>query len=114
MNKYDKKGREEVGFSDMGNYDFGGLEIEEKLQNGYLLYVPYGIHKDIFDAIEQGLIAMGQRNDELMDSINKTAEIETIPDDVKEMLIKNFNGAIEQRKKHIKILETILPISYEV
>ena len=106
--------REEIGFGNMGEYEFGGLQIDGKLENGYLLYIPYGIHKDIFDAIEQGVIAMGQRNDELIDSISKTAEIETIPDDVKEMLIKNFNSAIEQRKKYIEILETILPISDEI
>ena len=31
--------REEIGFSDMGKYEFGGLEIGGKLENGYLLYI---------------------------------------------------------------------------
>ena len=106
--------REEVGFSDMGKYEFGGLEIGGKLENGYLLYIPYGIHKDIFDAIEQGVIAMGQINDDIRDSISKTSESDTIPYSVRDTIIRNFNSAIEQRKKYIEILETILPISDEI
>lgn len=106
--------REEVGFSDMGKYEFGGLEIEKKLENGYLLYIPYGIHKDIFDAIEQGVIAMGQRNDDIRDSISKTSESDTIPYSVRDTIIQNFNSAIERNMKHIEVLETILPISDEI
>lgn len=107
-------GRKEVGFADMSEYEFGGLEIDGKLENGYLLYIPYGIHKDIFDAIEQGVIAMGQRNDDIRDSISKTSESDTIPYSVRDAIIQNFNSAIEQRKKYIEILETILPISDEI
>ena len=106
--------REEVGFSDMGKYEFGGLQIDGKLENGYLLYIPYGIHENIFDAIEQGVIAIGKRNDDIRDSISKTSESDTIPYSVRDTIIRNFNSAIEQRKKYIEILETILPISDEI
>ena len=90
------------------------MQIDGKLENGYLLYIPYGIHKDIFDAIEQGVIAMGQINDELIDSISKTAESDTIPYSVRDAIIQIFNRAIERNMKHIEVLETILPISDEI
>ena len=106
--------REEIGFSDMGKYEFGGLQIDGKLENGYLLYIPYGIHKDIFDAIEQGVIEMGQRNDDIRDSISKTSESDTIPYPVRDAIIHIFNRAIERNMKHIEVLETILPISDEI
>ena len=114
MNKYDKKGRPEVGFADMEDYEFGGLEVEDTLQNGYLLYVPYGIHKDVFDAIEHAMITMRQSNTEMEDLIMKTAELENIPNSVKDAMEKNFKSVIEKRKKHIKVLEAILPISEEI
>jgi hypothetical protein len=82
MNKYDVKKREEVGYKDMEKYEFGGLEIDELLTNGYLMYVPYGIHVDIFNAIEQGIRSM-QRHKESIQHSMKEIEIESLKNNLK-------------------------------
>lgn len=105
MNKHDVKEREEVGYKDMKNYEHGGLEIEETLTNGYLLYVPYGIHCDIFDAIEQGIVTLKY-------------DVNEMEKDFKDLDSPVLKKQIEQRikdlKKHIDVLEQISPIKHEV
>jgi hypothetical protein len=111
MNKHDLKKRPEVGFVDMKNFEFGGLEVEELLSNGYLLYIPYGIHNDIFRTMQVGQILMHNRIDELNKLIEDT---EDIPENVKKALVENFKNQIEHLRKHIEIIDKILPIQNEI
>jgi hypothetical protein len=108
MNKRDSKRREEIGFKDMCFHEFGGLEIDEKLTNGYQLYIPYGIHCDIFEAIDRSLLLMGRSLDTMRDS-QKDAEALG-----NETLIKLFEEQITQLEKHKEVLERIAPIADEI
>jgi hypothetical protein len=109
MNKHDLKKREEVGYKDMEKYECGGLEVEELLTNGYLMYVPYGIHNDIFKAMEVGNTSILKRIDELK-KIIKDTEVSDMPQKIKEQCIKNFNYQIEDYQKHVSVLEKIQPL----
>lgn len=106
MNKHDVKKRDEVGYQDMEKYEHGGLEIEETLTNGYLLYVPYGIHCDVFDALEQGIVSM---NKQVADLQKTYQEFSNLP-----VVQSNILNQIESIKKHIDVLQKISSIKYEV
>jgi hypothetical protein len=113
MNKYDVKKREEVGYKDMEKYKFGGLEVEELLTNGYLMYVPYGIHVDIFQAVYSGILAMEKQIEGLRKIIKET-ENSDFDDRVKEKVLPNFYHQIKELEKHKDVLSKIYPILDEV
>lgn len=104
-NKYDEKQREEVGYKDMEKYEDGGLEIEETLTNGYLLYIPYGIHCDLFEAMQEGIKSMGRYQDDLKKYHGGTDM---------EMLKNNFKMQIQELEKHIDVLQKIQGIHGKV
>ncbi|EPC8411109.1 hypothetical protein CN553_12145 [Bacillus cereus] len=108
-NIHDSKRRPEVGVKDMEKYEFGGLEVEERLTNGYLMYVPYGIHCDIFDAIEASNLLM-------MNEINQIQKsIDGLDGSVYSQTIKRMlEEKIEKLKKHSSVLEKITPIKHEI
>lgn len=106
MKLYDEKQREEIGFNDMDKYEYGGLEIESKLTNGYLMYIPYGIHVDVFNAIEKGIQAMYKQKDDLLETITMNPGA----DYLEEVL----NRQVAELEKHIKVLEKITPIANEI
>ncbi|HFK1543412.1 TPA: hypothetical protein ACGXM3_005234 [Bacillus cereus] len=109
VNKHDDKRRPEVGVKDMDKYENGGLEVEERLSNGYLMYVPYGIHCDIFDAIEASNFLM-------MSEINQIQKsIDGLDGSVYSQTIKRMlEEKIEKLKKHSSVLEKIAPIKHEI
>jgi len=109
-NTHDSKRRPEVGVKDMDKYENGGLEIEERLTNGYLMYVPYGIHCDIFESIEVGIRLMSKRIEELNKTLNEITDDTGINPSVKRMLKEQ----IDDMKKHLHVLEKISPIKHEI
>lgn len=109
VNKHDDKRRPEVGVKDMDKYENGGLEVEERLSNGYLMYVPYGIHCDIFDAIEASNRLMMSEIDQIQKSIDRL-DSSVYSQTIKRMLEEK----IEKLKKHSYVLEKIEPIKHEI
>ncbi|WP_168898299.1 hypothetical protein [Bacillus sp. ISTL8] len=109
VNKHDDKRRPEVGVKDMDKYENGGLEVEERLSNGYLMYVPYGIHCDIFDAIEASNRLMMSEIDQIQKSIDRL-DSSVYSQTIKRMLEEK----IENLKKHSHVLEKIVPIKHEI
>ncbi|HHB2481426.1 TPA: hypothetical protein ACORDH_002877 [Bacillus cereus] len=110
VNKHDDKRRPEVGVKDMDKYENGGLEVEERLSNGYLMYVPYGIHCDIFDAIEKSNRLISDKIQELQKIIN---ELE-IDNKYSEIIERSAKEQIETLEKHLHVLEKIVPIKHEI
>lgn len=115
----DKKQRPEVGIQDMDKYEFGGLEIDNELTNGYHLYIPYGIHCDIFKAIQDSIRLMQNQRRECEDTIKK---LENSIDDLKEEHHKNMASqaillqkqTIERIDNNLKVFEKIEPLINEI
>ncbi|PFA76906.1 hypothetical protein [Bacillus cereus] len=110
-NSHDSKRRPEVGIADMIKHEFGGLEIQEKLTNGYLMYVPYGIHCDIFESMEASIRVMSKKIEELhiiFQNISDTAG------EVNESMENHFQEQIDELRKHKYVLENIVSIKHEI
>jgi uncharacterized protein YydD (DUF2326 family) len=110
----DKKQRPEVGIQDIDKYEFCGLEIDSKLTNGYQLYIPYGIHCDIFDAIQDSIRLLYDKKNECKNNIKKLTEelnkLEEGKRDVIENIIVMEEDVIQKVNKDLKILEKIVPL----
>ncbi|WP_410988655.1 hypothetical protein [Bacillus cereus] len=109
VNKYDEKRRPEIGIKDMEKYENGGLEVEERLTNGYLMYIPYGIHCDIFEAIEASNRLMMSEIDQIQKSIDGL-DGSVYSQTIKRMLEEKM----EKLKKHSYVLQKIEPIKHEI
>ncbi|WP_151035784.1 hypothetical protein [Bacillus wiedmannii] len=108
-NGYDSKRRPEIGVKDMDKYENGGLEVEERLTNGYLMYVPYGIHCDIFEAMEASSRLMVRQIAEYQNLVDKMEGKES-----GQVLVKNFKQKIDELKKHMHVMDSISPIKHEI
>ncbi|MBK1611831.1 hypothetical protein [Bacillus cereus] len=108
-NKHDEKRRPEVGVKDMEKYENGGVEVEERLTNGYLMYVPYGIHCDIFEAIEASNRLMMSEIDQIQKSIDGL-DGSVYSQTIKRMLEEKMG----KLKKHSYVLQKIEPIKHEI
>lgn len=110
-NSYDSKRRPEIGVKDMDKYENGGLEVEEKLTNGYLMYVPYGIHCDIFESMEASIRVMSKKIEELhiiFQNISDTTG------EVNESMENHFQEQIDELRKHKYVLENIVSIKHDI
>ncbi|PEL24286.1 hypothetical protein [Bacillus toyonensis] len=99
--------RPEVGFKDMKNYEFGGLEVDQKLENGYLLYVPYGVHVDIFNAMEAGIQQLQNKITDCENAIKENGKEHAA---LSQMLQETINDV----QKHIEVLQHITPLKHEI
>ncbi|HDR7066982.1 TPA: hypothetical protein QCW42_004088 [Bacillus cereus] len=109
-NIHDSKRRPEVGVKDMDKYENGGLEVEERLTNGYLMYVPYGIHCDIFESIEVSIRLMSKRIEELNETLNTHTDYTGINPTLKRMIKEQ----IDDMQRYLHVLEKISPIKHEI
>jgi hypothetical protein len=116
---YKEKDRPEVGFQDIDKYDFGGLEVDEMLTNGYHLYIPYGIHCDLFRAIGDGVRALQNqltRCEKIIKNLEKDI-MEYTEEEHKNAarhVIEIQQDEIERINKDLKILEKIEPLINEI
>lgn len=114
----DKKKRPEVGIDDIDKYEFGGLEIDNQLTNGYQLYIPYGLHCGLFNAIEDSIRLMNNQKYECKTHIiNLTNDMKKLEDKNRPMAEYAINiqkETIERIDKNLKILEKIVLLKNEI
>lgn len=116
INKRDEKQRPEVGTQDIDKYEFGGLEVDETLTNGYHLYIPYGIHCDIFKTIQYSIQLLYK---ECYDIENDLAKIKagvgnTITEEAYNGLKENLEQKLTLNKQRIALFEKIEPLINEI
>lgn len=68
--------RPNIGIDKMPGYESGGLCIDDKLYNGFNLYIPYGITTEIMDSIDYSLNLLVRNITEAKDIINKCSNLE--------------------------------------
>lgn len=109
--------RDNIGVQDMDNYINGGLTVESKEVNGALVYVPYGIWCNIFNAIDTGTILYKQEIEEIERLKNKLSKSEKYfkgKEHMIEPLLQGYDERIAELREKMLILENILPLVNEV
>lgn len=113
----DKKNRPEVGMDSINKYEFGGFEIDNKLTNGYQLYIPYGLHIDFFKSIDYSIRLMKKAIDESEHKINvllDSVKSNQISSDVGKDFINSHKYEIESLNQKVELLEKLSDISNEI
>jgi len=114
---FDEKKRPEVGFSDMDKYEFGVFEVDNKLTNGYQLYIPYGIHCDFFNAIQHSIRSLYHEIEKIehyIKTIDESLTSGKIDKETYSKLKDQYEFNTNSFNKDIAILEKILPIVHEI
>lgn len=118
MTKYDVKRRPEVEIKDVDKYEFGGFEIDEQLTNGYNLYVPYGIHRELFEAIKDSIRLMENQRKECECNIAKLSEdMNTLEERLKGVVkytIGIQQDTIRRVETDLKVLEKFVELENEI
>lgn len=104
------KGRENVGIQGMKEYEFGGLVIDEKLRDGYNLFIPYGLHVDLFDAIWDSVLLIQEKKIHLQEMIDELVG----EDKAMKMLRESFLSQIDKLTIQEEMLLVISPLINEV
>jgi galactokinase/mevalonate kinase-like predicted kinase len=112
----DEKKRPEVGVDDIDIYEFGGLEIDNKLTNGYQLYIPYGIHCEIFDTLQDSIRLLYNQREECEKDIRNVKDMELTDKNKNAIkyIIDINTETIRRINRDLKILEKIVPLKDEI
>jgi hypothetical protein len=88
----------------------GVFEIDEKYANGYHLYIPYGIHCDLHDAIEYAIRKIEKDLYENKDTIKGLNE----KNEIHKVLIEQLKYDNSKFEKHIKVLRALNELSNDI
>lgn len=86
----------------------GVFFIDEKFSNGYHLYIPYGIHNDLHSTIRHSISLIEKEINE------KKQFLEQLSGEQYEALIADTKFLIEKLKTHVKVLQALNELEYDI
>lgn len=104
--------RPNIGVSEMEAYEHGGLCVESTHQNGALVYVPYGIWVNVFEAMQVGANALRSEMSTLEQELQ---DVKEKPDPATwEPIVRIMEERLQKLMQNQAILEQISPLVSEV
>lgn len=104
--------RPNIGIQDMNKYKNGGLTVESFESNGALVYIPYGIYVDLFNAIDNGTVCIKHKIADLQKHKRNMSKLEN--QESLKSIIECDDFIIEALKKDMSILSSIYPLKKDV
>lgn len=99
---------------DTENSQNGVFEIDEKFENGYTIFIPYGIHADLHGAIFDGIMRVQDTVSELRKMVNDVEQDVEMSNGFKSQLISMYNASIVKYEFDVKILTAFTELEADI